>query len=81
MGNTLASKVDLRPQGNPDLLAEMATLMQEQTARIQELERNKCEMPKKGDVMTGIANIVGTKDTMSPASQGTQSQHRTSISG
>ena len=37
-GNALASKVELCPQGNPDLLAEMVSFIREQAACIQELE-------------------------------------------
>ena len=40
MGNTLLSRVELHPQGNPDLLAEMVTLLREQATRIHELEQN-----------------------------------------
>ena len=38
--NPLALRVELRPQGNLDPLAEMVTLMQEQATRIQELKQN-----------------------------------------
>ena len=39
-GTVLASRVELRPWENPDLLAEMASIMQDQATRIQESEQN-----------------------------------------
>ena len=62
------SKVERHPQGNPDPLAEMVTLMQEQAICIQELERNMSEygMMMRSDIVNVIANIVGAKTAMSP---------------
>ena len=36
--NMVTSRVELHPQANPDPLAKMVTLMQEQATRIQKLE-------------------------------------------
>ena len=64
----LASRVELCPQGNPDPLAEMVTLMREQATCIQKLERNMERMRDavRCDIASGIANIGGVWTVMSP---------------